>query len=175
MLFVSGGTCLAVTGRGVLLSHLPKWAFTPGTSVLLGPSLPSAAAASFLFFFFFSYVLPSSSEGFGVAEKIVLLTFISAVILMAILGNLLVMVAVCRDRQLRWAYPAGHCLPFSGRHREHPCWESPVPSAEGINWRCEGCLWPCIAPRWCQAGLSASPLGLTLWQWDQFRIQPLCF
>ncbi|XP_010077949.1 PREDICTED: 5-hydroxytryptamine receptor 4 [Pterocles gutturalis] len=42
-----------------------------------------------------------SSEGFGVAEKIVLLTFISAVILMAILGNLLVMVAVCRDRQLR--------------------------------------------------------------------------
>ncbi|XP_040429276.1 5-hydroxytryptamine receptor 4 isoform X1 [Anser cygnoides] len=43
----------------------------------------------------------SSSEGFGVAEKIVLLTFISAVILMAILGNLLVMVAVCRDRQLR--------------------------------------------------------------------------
>ncbi|XP_009470522.1 PREDICTED: 5-hydroxytryptamine receptor 4 [Nipponia nippon] len=42
-----------------------------------------------------------SSEGFGVPEKIVLLTFISAVILMAILGNLLVMVAVCRDRQLR--------------------------------------------------------------------------
>ncbi|RMB96565.1 hypothetical protein DUI87_26629 [Hirundo rustica rustica] len=43
----------------------------------------------------------SSSEGFGVAEKILLLSFISAVILMAILGNLLVMVAVCRDRQLR--------------------------------------------------------------------------
>nr|XP_032650279.1 5-hydroxytryptamine receptor 4 isoform X3 [Chelonoidis abingdonii]XP_032650280.1 5-hydroxytryptamine receptor 4 isoform X3 [Chelonoidis abingdonii] len=43
----------------------------------------------------------SSSEGFGVAEKIALLTFISAVILMTILGNLLVMVAVCRDRQLR--------------------------------------------------------------------------
>ncbi|KAF7249406.1 5-hydroxytryptamine receptor 4 [Varanus komodoensis] len=43
---------------------------------------------------------PSSAEGFGVA-KIALLTFISAVILMAILGNLLVMVAVCRDRQLR--------------------------------------------------------------------------
>ncbi|XP_064244129.1 5-hydroxytryptamine receptor 4 isoform X2 [Passer domesticus] len=43
----------------------------------------------------------SSSEGFGIAEKIVLLSFISAVILMAILGNLLVMVAVCRDRQLR--------------------------------------------------------------------------
>ncbi|XP_042311412.1 5-hydroxytryptamine receptor 4 isoform X2 [Sceloporus undulatus] len=42
----------------------------------------------------------SSTEGFGVAN-IVLLTFISAVILMAILGNLLVMVAVCRDRQLR--------------------------------------------------------------------------
>ncbi|XP_036247529.1 5-hydroxytryptamine receptor 4 isoform X1 [Molothrus ater] len=43
----------------------------------------------------------SSSEGFGIAEKILLLSFISAVILMAILGNLLVMVAVCRDRQLR--------------------------------------------------------------------------
>ncbi|NWW74215.1 5HT4R protein, partial [Climacteris rufus] len=48
-----------------------------------------------------SLCAPSSSEGFGVAEKIVLLSFISAVILMAILGNLLVMVAVCRDRQLR--------------------------------------------------------------------------
>lgn len=54
----------------------------------------------FFIFLFFS-VLSSSSEGFGIAEKIVLLTFISAVILMAILGNLLVMVAVCRDRQLR--------------------------------------------------------------------------
>ncbi|KAI1234255.1 5-hydroxytryptamine receptor 4, partial [Lamprotornis superbus] len=41
------------------------------------------------------------SEGFGILEKILLLSFISAVILMAILGNLLVMVAVCRDRQLR--------------------------------------------------------------------------
>lgn len=60
--------------------------------------------ASFLFLFPLSPSPPppkSSSEGFGVAEKIVLLTFISAVILMAILGNLLVMVAVCRDRQLR--------------------------------------------------------------------------
>ncbi|XP_060096586.1 5-hydroxytryptamine receptor 4 isoform X1 [Heteronotia binoei] len=45
--------------------------------------------------------LQCSTEGFGVAERIALLTFISAVILMAILGNLLVMVAVCRDRQLR--------------------------------------------------------------------------
>ncbi|KAM3845005.1 5-hydroxytryptamine receptor 4 [Vipera latastei] len=45
--------------------------------------------------------LLNSTEGFGVAEKITLLTFISAVILMAILGNLLVMIAVCRDRQLR--------------------------------------------------------------------------
>ncbi|XP_019319905.1 5-hydroxytryptamine receptor 4 isoform X1 [Panthera pardus] len=43
----------------------------------------------------------SSKEGFGSVEKVVLLTFLSAVILMAILGNLLVMVAVCRDRQLR--------------------------------------------------------------------------
>lgn len=64
------------------------------------PSHCSCSFFSFLFSFF-SCVLPSSSEGFGVAEKIVLLTFISAVILMAILGNLLVMVAVCRDRQLR--------------------------------------------------------------------------
>lgn len=49
-----------------------------------------------------TFVLPPSSrEGFGTAEKILLLSFISAVILMAILGNLLVMVAVCRDRQLR--------------------------------------------------------------------------
>ncbi|XP_065500462.1 LOW QUALITY PROTEIN: 5-hydroxytryptamine receptor 4 [Caloenas nicobarica] len=46
-------------------------------------------------------VFTISSETFGVAEKIVLLTFVSAVILMAILGNLLVMVSVCRDRQLR--------------------------------------------------------------------------
>ncbi|XP_074060062.1 5-hydroxytryptamine receptor 4 [Macrotis lagotis] len=43
----------------------------------------------------------SSGEGFRYAEKIGLLIFLSAVILMAILGNLLVMVAVCRDRQLR--------------------------------------------------------------------------
>ncbi|XP_048187584.1 5-hydroxytryptamine receptor 4 [Perognathus longimembris pacificus] len=43
----------------------------------------------------------SSEEGFGSVEKVLLLTFLSAIILMAILGNLLVMVAVCRDRQLR--------------------------------------------------------------------------
>ncbi|XP_026639383.1 5-hydroxytryptamine receptor 4 isoform X2 [Microtus ochrogaster] len=43
----------------------------------------------------------SSNEGFRSVEKVVLLTFLSVVILMAILGNLLVMVAVCRDRQLR--------------------------------------------------------------------------
>lgn len=46
-------------------------------------------------------VSSSSKEGFGSVEKVVLLTFLSAVILMAVLGNLLVMVAVCRDRQLR--------------------------------------------------------------------------
>ncbi|XP_068837217.1 5-hydroxytryptamine receptor 4 [Capricornis sumatraensis] len=46
-------------------------------------------------------VSSSSKEGFKSVEKVVLLTFLSAVILMAILGNLLVMVAVCRDRQLR--------------------------------------------------------------------------
>lgn len=43
----------------------------------------------------------SSNEGFRSVEKVVLLTFLAVVILMAILGNLLVMVAVCRDRQLR--------------------------------------------------------------------------
>ncbi|XP_074459574.1 5-hydroxytryptamine receptor 4 isoform X1 [Larus michahellis] len=90
----------------MLLSRSPKRALLPGTSALPGRSPPSQCSCtffSFLFslFFFFFCVLPSSSEGFGVAEKIVLLTFISAVILMAILGNLLVMVAVCRDRQLR--------------------------------------------------------------------------
>ncbi|XP_069620271.1 5-hydroxytryptamine receptor 4 isoform X1 [Ranitomeya imitator] len=42
-----------------------------------------------------------TQEGFGVGEKTVLITFITTVILMTILGNLLVMVAVCRDRQLR--------------------------------------------------------------------------
>ena len=105
MLFVNGlGGKAAATGVGMLLSHSPKRVPVPGTSALPGQSPPSGAAAflffSFLFSFFFC-VLRSSSEGFGVAEKIVLLTFISAVILMAILGNLLVMVAVCRDRQLR--------------------------------------------------------------------------
>ncbi|XP_069507520.1 5-hydroxytryptamine receptor 4 isoform X2 [Ambystoma mexicanum] len=43
----------------------------------------------------------SSSEGHGVAQRGLLISFLSVVILMAILGNLLVMVAVCRDRQLR--------------------------------------------------------------------------
>ncbi|KAF7473529.1 hypothetical protein GHT09_015880 [Marmota monax] len=47
------------------------------------------------------FPIPISKEGFGSLEKVLLLTFLSAVILMAILGNLLVMVAVCRDRQLR--------------------------------------------------------------------------
>lgn len=97
-------------------------ALTPKTSARawhLGaaPAIPSRGPSTFftfLSFFFVFSVLPSSSEGFGVAERIVLLTFISAVILMAILGNLLVMVAVCRDRQLRWAHPAGRRLPFRG-------------------------------------------------------------
>ncbi|XP_073431281.1 5-hydroxytryptamine receptor 4 isoform X1 [Dendrobates tinctorius] len=47
------------------------------------------------------FVPNRTQEGFGVGEKIVLITFITTVILMTILGNLLVMVAVCRDRQLR--------------------------------------------------------------------------
>uniref|UniRef100_A0A4X1T359 5-hydroxytryptamine receptor 4 n=1 Tax=Sus scrofa TaxID=9823 RepID=A0A4X1T359_PIG len=49
----------------------------------------------------FFYPRQKLDEGFGSVEKVVLLTFVSAVILMAVLGNLLVMVAVCRDRQLR--------------------------------------------------------------------------
>ncbi|XP_028668737.2 5-hydroxytryptamine receptor 4 isoform X1 [Erpetoichthys calabaricus] len=44
-----------------------------------------------------THVVPSDN----VAERIVLITFLSLVMLMTILGNLLVMVAVCRDRQLR--------------------------------------------------------------------------
>lgn len=36
-------------------------------------------------------------------ERIALICFLSLVMLMSVLGNLLVMVAVCKDRQLRWA------------------------------------------------------------------------
>ncbi|XP_075457036.1 5-hydroxytryptamine receptor 4-like isoform X2 [Ascaphus truei] len=49
----------------------------------------------------FIIIQTSSSEEFGVAERIMLITFISVVILITILGNLLVMVAVCLDKQLR--------------------------------------------------------------------------
>ncbi|KAK6474923.1 5-hydroxytryptamine receptor 4-like isoform X1 [Huso huso] len=46
----------------------------------------------------------SSTEAvpsYGVVERIALISFFSLVMLMTVLGNLLVMVAVCRDRQLR--------------------------------------------------------------------------
>ncbi|XP_049564011.1 5-hydroxytryptamine receptor 4 isoform X2 [Orcinus orca] len=75
----------------------------------------------------------SSKEGFGSVEKVVLLTFLSAVILMAVLGNLLVMVAVCRDRQLR--YYAICCQPLVYRNKMTPlhialmlggCWVIPL-------------------------------------------------
>lgn len=35
-------------------------------------------------------------------KRMALICFLSLVMLMSILGNLLVMVAVCKDRQLRW-------------------------------------------------------------------------
>lgn len=37
----------------------------------------------------------------GLAKRIALISFLSLVMLMSVLGNLLVMVAVCKDRQLR--------------------------------------------------------------------------
>ncbi|XP_072447050.1 5-hydroxytryptamine receptor 4 isoform X2 [Chiloscyllium punctatum] len=44
---------------------------------------------------------PHEIPGFSVLQKTVLITFLSAIMMMTILGNLLVMVAVCKDRQLR--------------------------------------------------------------------------
>lgn len=87
----AAGTGAAATTASARGWH--RWA-TP-------PSAPPRATAASSPLSLVSLCAPSSSEGFGIAEKIVLLSFISAVILMAILGNLLVMVAVCRDRQLR--------------------------------------------------------------------------
>ncbi|KAJ8394020.1 hypothetical protein AAFF_G00053640 [Aldrovandia affinis] len=40
-------------------------------------------------------------SGFSMPERIALMAFLSLVMLMSVLGNLLVMVAVCKDRQLR--------------------------------------------------------------------------
>lgn len=58
---------------------------------------------------------------------------------------------------------------------ENPCLKKPLPTAGGINCRDEGCLWPCVAPwqRHSHTGLSASPLGFTLWRWDHVSIHPL--
>ncbi|XP_078267236.1 5-hydroxytryptamine receptor 4 isoform X2 [Rhinoraja longicauda] len=44
---------------------------------------------------------PHGTPGFSMVQKTILITFLSAIIIMTILGNLLVMVAVCKDRQLR--------------------------------------------------------------------------
>ncbi|XP_015205509.1 5-hydroxytryptamine receptor 4 isoform X2 [Lepisosteus oculatus] len=44
---------------------------------------------------------PQALSSYSVVERIVLITFLSLVMLMTVLGNLLVMVAVCKDRQLR--------------------------------------------------------------------------
>ncbi|XP_064423011.1 5-hydroxytryptamine receptor 4 [Latimeria chalumnae] len=41
------------------------------------------------------------AKSFSLAERTVLIAFLSAVMLIAIFGNILVMVAVCKDRQLR--------------------------------------------------------------------------
>ncbi|XP_062405903.1 5-hydroxytryptamine receptor 4 [Sardina pilchardus] len=43
----------------------------------------------------------SSSSGQSFDERVALIVFLSLVMLMSVLGNLLVMVAVCKDRQLR--------------------------------------------------------------------------
>lgn len=44
---------------------------------------------------------PHEIPGFSMVQKTILITFLSSIIIMTILGNLLVMVAVCKDRQLR--------------------------------------------------------------------------
>ncbi|KTG45644.1 hypothetical protein cypCar_00006830 [Cyprinus carpio] len=41
------------------------------------------------------------SHSNGLAKRVALISFLSLVMLMSVLGNLLVMVAVCKDRQLR--------------------------------------------------------------------------
>ncbi|MBN3310056.1 5HT4R protein, partial [Amia calva] len=57
---------------------------------------------------FFSFFDCSSSDGevnaeniLSPAERIILTVFLAVIITMTVLGNLLVMVALCRDRQLR--------------------------------------------------------------------------
>nr|XP_020008467.1 5-hydroxytryptamine receptor 4-like [Castor canadensis] len=83
----------------VTLACTTEFAWSPETSA---SATEGGEFAVCCWYFVFCVPLSSSSkEGFGSVEKVVLLTFLSAVILMAILGNLLVMVAVCRDRQLR--------------------------------------------------------------------------
>eukprot|EP00062_Callorhinchus_milii_P025660 gi/632986882/ref/XP_007910485.1/ PREDICTED: 5-hydroxytryptamine receptor 4 isoform X2 [Callorhinchus milii] len=44
---------------------------------------------------------PHDLTGLSMLQKTVLITFLAAVMMMTVLGNLLVMVAVCKDRQLR--------------------------------------------------------------------------
>ncbi|XP_069753888.1 5-hydroxytryptamine receptor 4 isoform X2 [Narcine bancroftii] len=48
-----------------------------------------------------SHSEPPKIPGFPMVQKTILITFLSAIMIMTILGNLLVMVAVCKDRQLR--------------------------------------------------------------------------
>ncbi|GAA6099200.1 5-hydroxytryptamine receptor 4 isoform X1 [Tachysurus ichikawai] len=45
-----------------------------------------------------------TNESNGMAKRVALISFLSLVMLMSVLGNLLVMVAVCKDRQLRMLY-----------------------------------------------------------------------
>ncbi|CAL8307442.1 unnamed protein product [Arctogadus glacialis] len=44
------------------------------------------------------------NESNGMVKTLALICFLSLVMLMSILGNLLVMTAVCKDRQLRWVH-----------------------------------------------------------------------
>ncbi|XP_072519589.1 5-hydroxytryptamine receptor 4 isoform X3 [Salminus brasiliensis] len=86
-----------------------------------------------------------TNESNGMAKRVALISFLSLVMLMSVLGNLLVMVAVCKDRQLR--YYAICCQPLVYRNKMTPmrvalmiggCWIIPtvisfLPIMQGWN------------------------------------------